>query len=224
VDHFRDGPLRVMADDGHDLVVEKTLVLGPCRLAVALQRERLLRPPRDAVRRRQVLGGQAHREHPAAGPREEAGMKVDRGLHRQVVHVLHAPDHLDVFRPGRDRVARLRDRLERGTAKPVHRRAGHRKRQAGEQRRGPTDVAAEFAPLLRRAQHDVLDRLRIDAAAIHDGLHDRGGQFVAPDVPEQAALGMRLPDRRAAAGDHDGRGIGRQAHRRGHPFIRPFIR
>ena len=122
--------------------------------------------------------------------------------------MLDAADDLHVLGAGGDRVAGLGERLERRAAEPVDGRAGGGQRQPGHERRGAGDVAAQFPALLGRAEHDVLDRVLGDAAAVDDGPHDGGGQLVAADVAIQPALGVGPADRRAAAGDDDRRGGG----------------
>ena len=212
--HLDDRPRVVVAEHPHDLVVEEPGVGGPGGLRVALQGILLLPPAGDAVGRGEVFRREPHREHAAARTGQHAGMNIDRRLHRQVLHVLHAAGHLHVLGAGRDRMGRAGDRLERGATEPIDRRAGSGQRQTRHQGRAPGHVAAKFAPLLRSAEDHVFDRGRIDTASLDHALHDGRGQFVAADVPEQAAVGMRPADRRAAAGDDDRRGvwIAKQCH------------
>ena len=146
-------------------------------------------------------------------------MEVDRGIHREVVHVLHARHDLDVLGARGDRMTGLGERLQRRPAEPVDGRSPRGERQAGHQRHGPADVAAEFAPLLGRPQDHVLDRGRIDPAPLDDSLHDRGGEFVAANMAKQPAFRMRPADRRAEAADDHRRRRGGVIHGLSHGVI-----
>ena len=131
-------------------------------------------------------------------------MDVDRRIHRQMVHVLDAADHLHVFCASGDGMAGLSDRLEGRSAESIHRGARDRKRQARHQGGAAGHVAAEFATLLRRAQHDILDCFGIDTAAVDCSADHRRGQLIAANPAKYATFGMGPTDRRAAAGDNDG--------------------
>ena len=197
-----------MTEHVDKLVVEEPRAIGAGGLFVARQGILLLPPPRDAMQAGELLGRETHRQHSAARSGEGPGMDVDRRFHRQVVHVLHAADHLHVLGAGGDRVAGLREGLERRAAEPVDRRAGRREGQVGHQADGAGHVAPQFAPLLRDPEEDVFDRRWIDPAPLHHGSHHRAGEVIAPHVAEDPALGMRAADGRAATGNHHGRGGG----------------
>jgi len=147
-------------------------------------------------------------------------MDVDRRVHRQVMHVLDAPDDLHVFGLCDDRMAGLCDRLQPRTAEPVDRGAGGGKRKVGHQGHRAGHVAAEFAPLLRGPEDQVLDRGGVDTAAFDGRLHHSDRQFIPPEMAKQAAGGMGSADCGATAGDDDGRRLRRSgqecASRLGH--------
>ena len=120
--------------------------------------------------------------------------------------MLRAANHLNVLGTGSDRMAGLGKGLERRAAEPVDRRARGGERQIRHERHRAGHVATEFAPLLRHAEHDILDRIWIDTASLNDGPHDGHGQLIAPHMAKHPSLGMRPADRGAAAGNDDGCG------------------
>ena len=75
------------------------------RLLVAGERELVLFLAADALRLGEELGGDAHVQRAFAGAREELGVEVDAGVHRDVVHVLQAADDLHVLGASDDRRA-----------------------------------------------------------------------------------------------------------------------
>ena len=95
------------------------LVVRGVRLLVAVEREGVLLFARDALRLGEELGSDAHHQRALAGAREELGIEVDAGVHRDVVHVLQAADDLHVFRPGEDRMRRLSQRLQTAAAQAI---------------------------------------------------------------------------------------------------------
>ena len=204
-----------MAEHRHDLGGQSAGVDRRDRPGVALEGPILLPPPVDAPRGSKVLGGQPHREHAPAGAGHDAGMEVDPLVHRLVVHVLDPRHHLDILGPGDDRAARLEDRLEPRSTQPVDRHAGRGEWQPGHQRHRPGDIAAELAALLGHPEEEILDRRGIDSAPLDGGSHGSGGQLVASDMTEQAALGVRPANCRAATGDDHRRLLGLTGKERG---------
>src|SRR3954447_20730969 len=68
------------------------------------------------------------------------------------------------------------DRLQPRGAEPVHRAAGDRVGQPGEQGGHAGDVAVVLAGLVGVAEVDVVDQRRVDFGALNDGLEDQRGQ------------------------------------------------
>ena len=154
---------------------------------------------RDALRLGQELGGDAHHQRAFAGAREQLGVEVDAGIHRDVVHVLQAADDLHVL--GSATIAcdawsiacRLLPHRRLTVAPPRF------DRQPGHQADGAGDVEPLLALLLRVAQHDVFDRRRIDAGPLDERAHHRHGQVVGADVAKDALLRMSPANRRATS-------------------------
>ena len=195
----------VAAPDGNDLVRRMSPVGrgGRCFL-MAGEREAVLLFARDALRLGQELGGDAHHQRALAGAREELGVEVDAGIHRDVVHVLQAADDLHVLGIGQDRVRRLGERLQAAAAQAIDGRAARLDRQPGHQADRAGDVEPLLALLLRVAEDDVFDRGRIDAAALDERAHHGDGQVVGADVAKDALLRMSPANRRATGINNNG--------------------
>ena len=158
---------------GHDPV---RLVPGPRRPALALERVEvgaLARQLREGVV--EVLGRLPHHggalvDQPLA---DEARVELDLGAHRVVPHVLDSADDDEIGGAHRDLAGAGRRRGQRARAHAVDREAGHRVRQAREQR----DVAAEgqalVADLRRRGEDDVADPLRLAPTGCGAGARGR---------------------------------------------------
>ena len=174
------------------------------RSLVPAQGERVLLLAGDALRLGEELGGDAHVQRGLAGAREELGVEVQVGVHRDVVHVLQPADDLHVLKAGHDRVRRLVERLQARAAEAIDRRAAGFHRQAGHQRDRAGGVEALLALLLRVAQHDVFDFAGVDAGSLDQRADDVHGQIVGPHVAEHALLLVGPADRRAHAVDDHG--------------------
>ncbi len=118
--------------------------------------------------------------------------------------MFQAADHLHVFTAGDDRMGRLIQGLQTGTAQAVDRRAAGVHRQARHHGHGAGDVQPLLALLLRIAEDYVFDFFRVDAAALHQGFDDRHGQIVAAHVAVHALLLAGAADGSADCGDDDG--------------------
>jgi hypothetical protein len=159
---------------------------------VALRHPRVDEPPAERrvehrlLSARQPRGGLRH--HP-----------------RRAAHRLDAAGQIEVALPEPQGARGLVDRLEAGSAEPVHGHAGDLDRQSGEQRGHPGDVAVVLAGLVRGSEVDVDDLARIDARAL-DGAGDRERpEIVGTDAGERAAM---APHRRAHGVDDQRLGHG----------------
>ena len=123
----------VAAPDGNDFAAELPVGCRGARLLMAGEGEVVLLFARDALRLGEELGRDAHHQRALAGAREELGVEVDAGIHRDVVHVLQAADDLHVLGTGQDGVRRLGERLQAAAAEAIDRRAARLDRQPGHQ-------------------------------------------------------------------------------------------
>ena len=161
------------------------------------------------------LGGDAHHQRALAGAREELGVEIDAGVHRDVVHVLEAADDLHVFGTGEDRVRRLGERLQTAAAESIDGRPARLDGDARHQADRAGDVQPLLALLLRVAEHDVFDRGRVDAGPLDERADDGDGEVVGANVAKDALLRMRSANRRATTINDDGsfHGASRFRHR-----------
>ena len=95
---------------------------------------------------------------PAGNGRSGLGQHVRRPGHR-----LHPAGDHDRGVPDGDRARGADHGVEAGGAQPVDRRAGHRRRQPGEQRRHPGDVAVVLTGLVGGAEADLADPGGVEA-------------------------------------------------------------
>ena len=116
-------------------------------------------------------------------------------------HAFDAAGDEEIAVIGFDRAGRLIDRFESGAAQTVHRRAGNRVRQTGEQRSVARDVARVFAGLVGAAEVDVFDLVFIDAGSFDHLGDDVGGEIVGANVFQNPAM---APHGRAHGFDDDG--------------------
>ena len=102
------------------------------------------------------------------------------GLRQHVGRAAHALDAAGDDEIGLARAHQARrdgDRVQARAAQAVHRDARHFDGQAREQRRHAREIAVVLARLVRAAEHDVVDRLPVDAGI---ALHERGNRHAPP--------------------------------------------
>ena len=109
---------------------------------MALDGERILLLAADAVKTREVLRREPHREcrHAVAG--EELGAGIESRSHREVVHVLHSSRDEHLVAAGRDAPCSLVDRLEARPAVAVDRHAADFYGEPGNERRLSRDIVS----------------------------------------------------------------------------------
>ena len=104
--------LFVATPDRQHLALEFAFGLCGGGQLMTAQGELVLLFARDALRLRQELGGDAHRQGALGSAMKQLGIQVNAGVHRNVLHVFQAADDLHVFEAGHDGVRRLVDRLQ----------------------------------------------------------------------------------------------------------------
>ncbi len=179
------------------------MVLQDGRSLMTPQGERILLFAGNPVHLRKELGGHAHMQRPLRRDRVETRVDVESMIHGKVMHVLESPGDLDVLSSSRDGVDRLVQRLQAAPAKPVHGRAGRRRRKSSHQRDDARNVHALLTRLLRVPEDHVLHKIRVDPGSLEESLYAGDGQIVAADISKNAALGVRAADRRSHAIDND---------------------
>ena len=205
--------------DRYELVVETPR--GVCGRPPLLRREReqILILPRDAVLLGDVLARLAHclgreqldesriGETPAERRVVQRAVAARKRLvrlrrdERCARHRLGAARHEELAVAGDHRMAGRDDCREAGGAESVHRHAGHRVRQAREQRGHARDVPVVLAGLVGRAEVDIFDVCRRHTGALDHGPDSERGEIVRPHACERAAV---APDRRAHTSKDDG--------------------
>ena len=192
---------------GRDLAREEARVLSGDGALLRALREAVHVLARDVPSLGDVLGGQAHRDVDVGDRRV-----VAEQLRMQLLGVLRVAvdlgDRLDagsdegVPLAGLDRVKGHPDRLQRGGAEAVDRRARDGVGQIGEQSCAAAEVHA--LPLLGEAaaDHDVVDLTAVELGhLLQRGVDREADEVVGPRVHERPLLGA--PDRRAGGGnDH----------------------
>ena len=179
--------------------------VGRGGLLVAGEGEVVLLLAADALRLGQELGRDAHHQRALAGAREELGVEVDAGVHRDVVHVLQAADDLHVLGIGQDRVRRLGERLQAAAAQPIDRRPAGLDRQPGHQ----ADRAGDVEPLLAlsaaccraRRLRSRAGSMPVRSTSARTTATARSSERTSRNTPFS---GMGPANRRAAAIDDDG--------------------
>ncbi len=205
--------LRLLRLHRHDFRAEPACRRRGRRALVAGQRELVLPVPADAVAVGHVLRGLAKADRrvellhlradqppaePGVGQPGFPGERLSgpRQHERRPGHRLGAAGQADVCLTCRDRPGGGGDGLKAGAAQPVHGRAGHGDRQAGQQHAHPGHVPVVLACLVRRAPVDVVDGRGVEPlVALQQRLDDLCGQLVGPDRSKGA---LDLPDRRPA--------------------------
>ncbi len=174
-------PSAARHDDRDQLVGERPALLGVDGPLVRARRQLVLRLPRDGVLPPQVLRGLEHpalddvvdaaRGDPAAGQPvvHDRAAAAGAPAHRQRVvldlaHALRTAGQHDLGHPAADLPGGDQDGLQPGAAAPVDLHAGHRDRQAGVERRHPSQ-AGGLAVGVALAEDDVVHLLRRDAGA-----------------------------------------------------------
>ncbi len=158
----------------HDLLREPARRRGFGRPLLAAKRKLVLVVPADLEFLGDVLRRLGHRidtvlcfefavnESPAERRVVDFGVAAKsrgrfREHERRTRHRFDATRDHDVCVAAFDRVCRITNGIHPGTAQPVDGRAGHRRRQAGEQQRHPRDIAVVLARLVGAAIDHIVD-------------------------------------------------------------------
>ena len=168
------------------------------------QRKRILIGPRDVLRLSKELGRDTHHQGGSARASEQLGINLADRVHRNVLHVLQATNHLHIFGFGDDGVGRLVQRLQRTAAPAVDRRPGDGEGQPSHQAHRPAYVQPLLLFREGTAQHEVIDLFRIDAGAFDDRLHHAGGEIIAANIAEPALVLVGTADGSTGTGNDDG--------------------
>ena len=186
------------AGERHDLVVEAALGLGPQRALVGFDGERLHLVAGDVPLVDHHLGADelAHVTRPVDGlPTRRAAVGIEpfilpegeRGGDRHLRHVLHAAGDDDVHRAGHDGLGREVHRLLSRAALTVDGDTGDVLGEPADQRTGASDVAGLGSDRVEASEHDVVDRVRIDARAFHQRTDRMAAQVGRVDLGKATA-------------------------------------
>ncbi len=187
---------------GDDLLREDAALLRRDGTSMRLHRERVLVLAADVELGTQILGGLDHAAGDGivaatggdAGARqtvvERHGLSADAvphpgGVELGLTHRLDAAGEDEVAAAGLDLHHGLDDRLQPGTATPVHLQAGNVHSQIGVQSRNSSD-RGRLAAGGRLAEDDVVDVATGNAGAGDDFGDHRGREILGGDVPEDA--------------------------------------
>ena len=181
----------------HDLIAQAALALRFSSLHLRDVGELFLIRARDVVLPRNILRRLSHRDvgvehHVGIVLRLPLKARVGRMVEATLRHARHALDAASdesFARADGDLANGIVDGRHRRSAEAVHRDAAQLDRQPGQQGRQPRDVGALLRLRIGRAEHDILQRLRVDPRPLDQPLDGDGGEIVGPYAHEFALVG-----------------------------------